>query len=75
MKHVILVRNGSVVIGVASNLKKALDLIESNNKKGYSTIALTISFYWPYRLGSGKIQGIYYENIVLEKYRVNTFPG
>lgn len=75
MKHTIFVKDGSQVIGIASNLKKVVDATDSEHKQGYSTIALTVSLFRPYKIGSGRINGMYYENLSVEKYQVNRFPG
>lgn len=75
MKHVIVIRNGAHIVGVASNLKKALSLIKSRWLQSYSTIALTVSCFKPYHIGSGRVNGVPYENLRLEKFEVNRFPG
>jgi len=75
MEHVIVVKNGPRIVGIASNLKKALSMIESRWLHGYSTIAMTLSVCKPYPIGSGTVNGIHYDDLKLEKYEVNTFPG
>ncbi len=75
MKNAIVIKDGSKVIGIASNLKKAIDSIDSKYLPHYSTIAGTIAVFRPYDIGSGRINGIYYESLSVEKFEVNRFPG
>jgi hypothetical protein len=71
MKNAIIVTEGSRIVGVFSNLKKLWNEIDSVNKQGYSTVALTLSIGRPYDVGYCVIQGNNYQNIRIQKFEVN----
>ena len=72
MKHAIVVKSGSRVIGVYTNLKRFWDSLGHNQtRQHYATACLHLRYHKPYDVGTCVVDCQVLENVRLEKFECN----